>query len=106
MRLAVEEINQSLNLLPNITLGYKIHDSCTTPVTAQAAVLSVLNGPVKAHTKVCSGASPPLAVVGESGSAQSIVLSRSLQPFRIPMVCVSCFNCYIFNLRIRWTAEF
>ncbi|XP_061072463.1 extracellular calcium-sensing receptor-like [Conger conger] len=86
MRLAVEEINQSQNLLPNFTLGYKIHDSCTTPVTAQAAVLAVLNGPQKSGSIVCSAKSHVLAVVGESGSRQSIVLSRTLEPFRIPMI--------------------
>ncbi|KAJ8367757.1 hypothetical protein SKAU_G00077850 [Synaphobranchus kaupii] len=85
MRLAVEEINQSQNLLPNFTLGYKIHDSCGTPVTAQAAVLGVLNEPRPSSSTVCSAISDPLAVVGETGSAQSIVLSRTLQPFRIPM---------------------
>ncbi|KAJ8367756.1 hypothetical protein SKAU_G00077840 [Synaphobranchus kaupii] len=86
MRLAVEEINQSENLLPNFTLGYKIHDSCATPVTAQATVLAILNGPRPSSSTVCSAISDPLAVVGESGSAQSIVLSRTLQPFRIPML--------------------
>ncbi|XP_036392207.1 extracellular calcium-sensing receptor-like [Megalops cyprinoides] len=86
MRLAVEEINKSPNLLPNLTLGYKIYDSCATPLTAQRAALAVMNGPGEAHSPVCSGASPVLAVVGESGSAQSVVVSRTLQPFRIPMI--------------------
>ena len=45
MRLAVEEINQSQNLLPNFSLGYKIFDSCATHVTGQRAALAVLNGP-------------------------------------------------------------
>ncbi|XP_036392211.1 extracellular calcium-sensing receptor-like [Megalops cyprinoides] len=86
MRLAVEEINKSPNLLPNHTLGYKIYDSCATHVAAQRAVLGILNGPAEAHSSVCPGASPVLAVVGDSGSSQSIVVSRTLQPFRIPMM--------------------
>uniref|UniRef100_A0A667WS86 Olfactory receptor C family, v3 n=1 Tax=Myripristis murdjan TaxID=586833 RepID=A0A667WS86_9TELE len=86
MRLAVEEINQSKELLPNHTLGYKIFDSCAYPLTGQRAALAVLNGPNEAHSPTCTGASPLLAVVGESGSAQSIVVSRILQPFRIPMI--------------------
>ncbi|XP_061072462.1 extracellular calcium-sensing receptor-like [Conger conger] len=86
MRLAVEEINQSQRLLPNYTLGYKMYDSCATPITAQQAALAVLNGGGEAQSQVCSGAFPLLAVVGESGSAQSIVVSRTLQPFRIPMI--------------------
>uniref|UniRef100_A0AAY4DRC2 G-protein coupled receptors family 3 profile domain-containing protein n=1 Tax=Denticeps clupeoides TaxID=299321 RepID=A0AAY4DRC2_9TELE len=86
MRLAVEEINNRTDLLPNHKLGYKIFDSCATPVTAQKAILAVLNGQETAHNVMCSGASPLLAIVGESGSSQSIVVSRTLQPFRIPMI--------------------
>ncbi|XP_055736691.1 extracellular calcium-sensing receptor-like [Salvelinus fontinalis] len=84
MRLAVEEINQSVQLLPNHMLGYKIFDSCAYPLTGQRAALAMLNGLGQAH--MCSGASPLLAVIGESGSAQSIVVSRILQPFKIPMI--------------------
>ncbi|KAL2095673.1 hypothetical protein ACEWY4_007821 [Coilia grayii] len=86
MRLAVEEINRSKDLLPNHTLGYKILDSCATPVTAQRAVLAVLNGEDSRENTMCSASSPLLAVIGESGSSQSIVVSRTLQPFRIPMI--------------------
>ncbi|XP_075956732.1 extracellular calcium-sensing receptor [Anarhichas minor] len=86
MRLAVEEINQSADLLPNYTLGYKIFDSCAYPLTGQRAALAVLNGLSEDDSPMCQGASPLLAVIGESGSAQSIVVSRILQPFRIPMI--------------------
>ncbi|TKS80910.1 Extracellular calcium-sensing receptor [Collichthys lucidus] len=86
MRLAVEEINRSTDLLPNHTLGYKIFDSCAYPLTGQRAALAVLNGLNEDNSPMCSGASPLLAVIGESGSALSMVLSRILQPFRIPMV--------------------
>ncbi|XP_061072467.1 extracellular calcium-sensing receptor-like [Conger conger] len=82
MRLAVEEINQSQNMLPNFTLGYKIFDSCATHVAGQRAALAILNGPDLAQSVVCSGTAPVLAVVGDSGTSQSIVVSRTLQPFR------------------------
>lgn len=89
MRLAVEEINQDEELLPNHTLGYKIFDSCAYPLTGQRAAMAVLNGLSEEDSSMCSVASPMLALIGESGSAQSIVVSRILQPFRIPMVTVA-----------------
>lgn len=89
----MEEINQSTELLPNYTLGYKIFDSCAHPLTGQRAALAVLNGVSEVDSPMCSGASPLLAVIGESGSSQSIVLSRILQPFRIPMVMMPLFHC-------------
>lgn len=85
----MEEINQSSELLPNYTLGYKIFDSCAYPLTGQRAALAVLNGLSEEDSPTCSDASPLLAVIGESGSAQSIVVSRILQPFKIPMVMVT-----------------
>ncbi|XP_060733769.1 extracellular calcium-sensing receptor-like [Tachysurus vachellii] len=86
MRLAIDEINNSTALLPNHTLGYRIFDSCATPVTAQRAVLAVLNDQNVGQGSLCTRGGPLLAIVGESGSSQSIVVSRTLQPFRIPMI--------------------
>uniref|UniRef100_A0A4W4HDP8 G-protein coupled receptors family 3 profile domain-containing protein n=1 Tax=Electrophorus electricus TaxID=8005 RepID=A0A4W4HDP8_ELEEL len=86
MKLAVEEINNSSKLLPGHTLGYKIFDSCAYPLTGQRATLAVLNGRNEADMPMCSGAGPMVAIIGESGSAQSIVLSRILRPFMIPMI--------------------
>ncbi|XP_073785925.1 vomeronasal type-2 receptor 1-like isoform X6 [Danio rerio] len=86
MGLAVEEINNRKDLLPEHTLAYRIFDSCATPVMAQKAVLAALNGQDVVQSFMCSGASPLLGLIGESGSSQSIVVSRTLEPFRIPMV--------------------
>ncbi len=77
---AVEEINNRKDLLPNHTLAYSIFDSCATPATAQKAVLSVLNGQDVFQSCICSGASNLLGLIGESGSSQSIVVSRTLSP--------------------------
>uniref|UniRef100_A0A673LUT0 Extracellular calcium-sensing receptor-like n=1 Tax=Sinocyclocheilus rhinocerous TaxID=307959 RepID=A0A673LUT0_9TELE len=86
MKLAVEEINNRKDLLSNHTLSYRIFDSCSTPVTAQKAILAVLNGGDVVQSSMCSGAGPLLGLIGESGSSQSIVLSRTVQPFQIPMI--------------------
>uniref|UniRef100_A0A671SFB1 G-protein coupled receptors family 3 profile domain-containing protein n=1 Tax=Sinocyclocheilus anshuiensis TaxID=1608454 RepID=A0A671SFB1_9TELE len=57
MTLAVEEINNRKDLLPNHNLAYSIFDSCATPVTAQKAVLAVLNGQDVVQSFICSGIS-------------------------------------------------
>lgn len=86
MKLAVEEINKRADLLPNYSLGYRIFDSCAYPLTGQRSAVAVLNGPNEENSPMCEGAGPLLAIIGESGSAQSIVVSRILRPFGIPMV--------------------
>ncbi|XP_016396263.1 extracellular calcium-sensing receptor [Sinocyclocheilus rhinocerous] len=86
MKLAVEEINKRADLLPNYSLGYTIFDSCAYPLTGQRSAVAVLNGPHGENSPMCEGAGPLLAIIGESGSAQSIVVSRILRPFGIPMI--------------------
>ncbi|XP_066566360.1 extracellular calcium-sensing receptor-like [Amia ocellicauda] len=94
MRFTIEEVNKNPYLLPNVTLGYKIYDSCATHVASQRAGLAVLNGPSEVSSMMCSKASPVKAVIGDSGSSQSIILSRTLQPFRIPMISyISTCSC-------------
>ncbi|KPP59554.1 extracellular calcium-sensing receptor-like, partial [Scleropages formosus] len=66
--------------------SYEIYDSCATHVGGQRAILAALNGPEEAQSAMCSGTAPLLVVIGDSGSSQSIVVSGTLQPFRIPMI--------------------
>nr|XP_043876084.1 extracellular calcium-sensing receptor-like [Solea senegalensis]XP_043898719.1 extracellular calcium-sensing receptor-like [Solea senegalensis] len=105
MRLAVEEINQNPVLLLNHTLGYKIYDSCRYPLTGQRAVLSMLNGVSEENSFMWTNASSLLAVIGPSGSAQSIVVSKILQPFRIPMISYAS-SCACLSDRVKYPTFF
>ncbi|CAL8347161.1 unnamed protein product [Arctogadus glacialis] len=44
MLFAIEEINNSTNLLPGIKLGYKIYDACGSTARAVRVALSLMNG--------------------------------------------------------------
>ncbi|XP_041127085.1 extracellular calcium-sensing receptor-like [Polyodon spathula] len=82
MRFAIKEINENPSLLPNITLGYKMYDSCDTHVGAVRAALSVINGPNEVSSMMCSGASPVKVII----TSFSAIVSNTLEPFKIPLI--------------------
>ncbi|OCT91397.1 extracellular calcium-sensing receptor [Xenopus laevis] len=92
MIFAIEEINSSPTLLPNITLGYRIFDTCNTVSKALEATLSFV-----AQNKIdslnldefcnCSEHMPStIAVVGATGSGVSTAVANLLGLFHIPQV--------------------
>lgn len=88
MVFAIEEINNSTKLLPGITLGYQIHDSCASvPIAVDAAFqLSNSLDPVFYTGHKCSQVGKVMAIIGESGSTPSISMSRIFGSFDIPQV--------------------
>ncbi|KAM9359523.1 extracellular calcium-sensing receptor-like [Symphorus nematophorus] len=88
MVFAIEEINNSMELLPGIKLGYQIHDSCASVPVAMHVTLQLSNGldPVFYTGDNCSQSGVVMAIVGESGSTPSISMSRIIGPFNIPQV--------------------
>ncbi|XP_027136392.1 extracellular calcium-sensing receptor-like [Larimichthys crocea] len=88
MVFAIEEINNSTELLPGIKLGYKIHDSCASVPMAVHVAFQLSNGldPVFSRGDNCSHSGMVMAIVGESGSTPSISMSRLLGSFNIPLV--------------------
>ncbi|XP_034723376.1 extracellular calcium-sensing receptor-like [Etheostoma cragini] len=88
MIFAIEEINNSTELLPGIKLGYQIYDSCASvPVTVHVAFqLSNSLDPVFYTGDNCSQSGMVMAVIGETGSTPSISMSRIIGSFNIPQV--------------------
>ena len=93
MVFAVEEINNSTRLLPGVTLGYRIHDSCASVPVAVRVAFQLTNGPdqVSYTGDDCTRSGEVTAIVGESGSTPSISISRVIGSFNIPQVNVSNF---------------
>lgn len=88
MIFAIEEINNSTELLPGIKFGYQIHDACNSVPVAVHVAFQLLNGldPVYYKSDNCSQSGMVMAIVGESGSTPSISMSRITGSFNIPLV--------------------
>uniref|UniRef100_A0A4W6C540 Olfactory receptor C family, g1 n=1 Tax=Lates calcarifer TaxID=8187 RepID=A0A4W6C540_LATCA len=86
MIFAIEEINKSDFLLPNVSIGYRIYDNCGSTLSSMRAVMALMNGDEWTAGKSCSGQSAVHAIIGESESSSTIVLSRTTGPFKIPVI--------------------
>ncbi|XP_072895154.1 extracellular calcium-sensing receptor-like [Hemitrygon akajei] len=87
MIFAIEEINNDDKLLPNITLGYRIHDDCHSPVIATKVALALVNGQEETYLdQACDGPLNFTGIVGGAGSSVSIAIARTTGPFKIPLV--------------------
>ncbi|XP_018555904.1 extracellular calcium-sensing receptor-like [Lates calcarifer] len=88
MAFTIDEINRNSNLLPNVTLGYRLYDNCLQLGIGFRAALSLASGQeeqVILH-KTCVGTPPVLGIVGDSSSTRSIAISTVLGLYRVPMV--------------------
>ena len=91
MIFAIEEINNSSSLLPGITLGYKIYDSCGSIARGVRVALALANGnedsfPASSPASNCSRPAQVQAILGESSSSPCMAIATVLGPFRIPVV--------------------
>ncbi|XP_053575471.1 extracellular calcium-sensing receptor-like [Bombina bombina] len=84
---AVEEINNNSNILPNITLGFQIYDSCGVLQQDLKGTLQVLTGWNWAIPNYrCLHDVPLTAIIGHSISTHSILLAHILGLYRYPQI--------------------
>lgn len=88
MAFAVEEINKNSDLLPNVTLGYRLYDNCGALVVGFSGALSLASGQEAEFflQDGCAGSPPVLGIVGDSPSTFTIASASVLGLYQMPMV--------------------
>uniref|UniRef100_A0A8D0HK83 G-protein coupled receptors family 3 profile domain-containing protein n=1 Tax=Sphenodon punctatus TaxID=8508 RepID=A0A8D0HK83_SPHPU len=87
MILAINEINKRKDILPDISLGYQIFDTCYSISKTVEVSLAYLTGQNETTPNFrCSSGAPLAAVVGAGGSSLSITSSRILGLYYFPEV--------------------
>lgn len=84
---AIEEINRSTHLLPNLTLGFSIRNSGDSVHGALHETMAFLTGqedPVPNYA--CQLGPPQAALVGDTRSALSVAMARLLRLYKFPQV--------------------
>ncbi|XP_069465134.1 extracellular calcium-sensing receptor-like [Ambystoma mexicanum] len=87
MLFAIKEVNGYPNILPNITLGFRIYDSCLKSQRAMEGTFWALTGleqPIPNYT--CLKKRTMAGMVGDAGSSCSIAMSRVLGLYRLPQI--------------------
>ncbi|XP_029441520.1 extracellular calcium-sensing receptor-like [Rhinatrema bivittatum] len=83
MAFALKEINKNSYLLPTITLGLWIYDSCNAPSRSLQGTMWQLTGnkdPIPNYA--CRGTSPLAAVIGDNQSRMSITIAQLLGVYK------------------------
>lgn len=94
---AIDSINNDTSLLPNISLGYEIYDSCLTDTLAMETAMEIINRrklsimyDKYSNIQKCfsreQGLGQILALIGTGSSDSSILVANLLQVEGIPLI--------------------
>ncbi|XP_019943679.2 extracellular calcium-sensing receptor-like [Paralichthys olivaceus] len=86
---AIEEINNTTDLLPGISLGYKMYDSCGSVARSVRVALALANGNdvISASSETpCTKPAQVQAIMGETSSSPCMAIATVIGPFHIPLI--------------------
>ncbi|XP_035240497.1 extracellular calcium-sensing receptor-like isoform X2 [Anguilla anguilla] len=87
MIFAIEEINNRTDVLPGVSLGYKIYDTCISAAFSVQSAMALMNGYEETLTDTsCSTPAVVQAIIGESGSTNTMAIAATVGLFQIPVI--------------------
>lgn len=91
----IQEINQRKDILPNVTLGYQIFDTCSTISKVMESAMVLLTGQEENKPNIRNSTGAYLAgVIGSGASSLSIASSRILGLYLLPQVFRTLCWCF------------
>ncbi|XP_066566395.1 extracellular calcium-sensing receptor-like [Amia ocellicauda] len=95
MIFAIEEINYSTEILPDVSLGFKIYDACGSTTLGIRAAMALMNwqqDTIESDLS-CNKSQTVPAIIGQTGSPPSIGIATTVGPFHIPVSHLSMCAC-------------
>ncbi|XP_066566391.1 extracellular calcium-sensing receptor-like [Amia ocellicauda] len=88
MIFAIEEINNSTEILPDVSLGFKIYDVCGSITLGIRAAMTLMNWQEDTieSDQSCNKSQTVPAIIGHNGSPPSIGIATTVGSFHIPVV--------------------
>lgn len=110
MLFAIEEINNSTDILPGVSLGYKIYDACGSIAQGVRVALALANSneaKFAPSQTPCSKPAQVQAIMGETSSSPCMAIATVIGPFHIPLVGKRsiCFQAHA-DYKFCWSAVF
>ncbi|KAM5165017.1 vomeronasal type-2 receptor 26-like [Mantella aurantiaca] len=106
IRFAIEEINKSPMILPNITLGYHMYDSCNDNRKAVKSVLQILSGPGRMVPNYsCRKSGKLVGFIGDQSSETTVNIAQLLALYRYSQISYGATS-NVLNKRDRFPTFF
>ncbi|KAM3920255.1 vomeronasal type-2 receptor 26-like [Leptodactylus fuscus] len=84
---SVDEINKNPSILPNLTLGYHIYDSCADPKKAIKSILQILSGPGNVVPNYSCTKKKVVGFIGDHFSSTTIPIAQLMWIYPYTQFC-------------------